>query len=107
MNEPFVRLRFPSMEGASGAFDLLQELGYEPEITAGGNPAEMTIRIDRLDVQSALEITHAYSGHLAEEGAAAPGWNGEWNIPAHLVAEDFTDEYLSGTLQQPSPPYNP
>lgn len=106
MNEPHITLRFPSLQSANGAFDLLRELGYEPEMAAAGNRAEMTIRIDRLDVQSALEITHAFNGHLAEEeGTGAEQSPPEINIPAHIVAEDFTDEYMSGAQLHSSPPY--
>jgi len=97
--QPSIKLQFPNLVAAGNAFDLLQELGYEPEMLGDGRIPELSIHIEKHDVQSALEITHAYGGHLKEEqtdAGDAYGSFGEWNIPAHLVAEDFPDPYVSG-----------
>lgn len=104
MNEhnPMIKLHFPNLQSAAGAFELLQELGYEPEMLGDGSRPELAIHIERSDVQSALEITHAYGGHLLEEHEMSAGGGasfdafGEISIPAHLVAEDFTDGYAGG-----------
>jgi hypothetical protein len=100
MNEPSIKLLFPNPRSAYQAFDLLDELGYRPEITGEGEQPELAIHIEKHDVQSALEISQAYGGQLLEQGAAHGKYREEdceeIDIPAHFVNEDFTDGYASG-----------
>ncbi|HZG85025.1 DNA/RNA helicase [Paenibacillus sp.] len=100
MSHDAIRLQFPDMRAASEAFELLQELDYRPEIVCEGERPELDVHIVRSDVQSALEIAHAYGGHLLEAGASHPAPFrldlGELDIPAHTVTEDFSEDYAEG-----------
>lgn len=101
MHDPAIRLRFPDVRAAGKAFETLQELGYRPVMIAACEPPQLAVHIDGSDVQSALEIAHAFDGHLAEEGDLAADATAmdpdAAPIPAHIVTEDFPDDYMSGT----------
>jgi len=104
MREPTVRLQFRRLEEAHEAFETLQELGYRPEMAGEGCNPEIDIHIENNDVQSALEIAHAFGGHLLENGADRPARidfdPDDVSIPAHAVTEDFSERYLSGASDE-------
>jgi hypothetical protein len=95
MYEDAIRFSFPDPRAAYDAFDILQELGYEPVIDEEGEHPTLHIHIEGSDVRSALEIAQVYGGELVESGFHSGGLG----IPAHTVTEDFTDGYLSGLSQ--------
>lgn len=103
MNDPLIRLQFPNFRAAYQAFDTLQELGYRPDLVGDGKHPELTIHLEKSDVQSALEITAVYGGQLFAQGVHPPERFeydlGEIGIPAHTVTEDFTDLYASGSTE--------
>ncbi|MCI3927231.1 hypothetical protein MO973_44375 [Paenibacillus sp. TRM 82003] len=98
MQEPTIKMLFPNPRSAYGAFDMLQELGYDPEIAGEGDQPLLAIHIEKHDVQSALEISQAYGGELMTgESRPARGSDfGEFDIPAHTVTEDFPEGYVNG-----------
>jgi hypothetical protein len=101
MNEPSIKMLFPNPRSAYQAFDMLEELGYRPEIAGEGDRPALAIHIEKHDVQSALEISQAYGGEMLEESehgsAHREAEYGDIDIPAHFVTEDFSESYAGGT----------
>lgn len=98
MHRPAIKMSFPNFQSASGAFDMLQELGYAPEIAGADDAPEVSIHIEKHDVQSALEISQAYGGRLVPgEAAHRHADFGDIDIPAHTVTEDFPEGYVAGS----------
>lgn len=91
---PAVRFDFPDEQQASLAFSTLHELGYEPEMTG----CSVSIRIERNDLISALEITAAHGGQFAGETRTAADEPigslyriDDIPIPAHTVDPDWPE----------------
>lgn len=90
MNDPSIKLQFPNPQAAKDAYETLSELGYTPDFIRAGDRPELAIHIIKNDVQSALEITHVFGGHMVGEE--------EIIIPAHTVTEDFPEAYATGAV---------
>lgn len=100
MDQP-ITFEFDTPEAAAQAADTLQELGYKTR-------ASLNIFIDRGDLTSALEIAQAYGGQMAhsseyqEERLVASAYEMDnmdnVAIPAHVVNEDFPENYLQPEL---------
>lgn len=121
MNHTSILFQFEDLTSAESAFDMLDELGYEPILhDQSANSSEkpkLHIHVERRDLTSALEIAQFYRGKLIEspsngEKARNPGdperlinadgfQNSndpeqlinvdEIRIPAHTVNEDWLD----------------
>lgn len=97
MRESIIRFRFDQKESAQLAYEMMQELGYQPVMET--NDHVFHIHLNRQDLTSALEIAAAYGGTLAEESGKresmliddAYGMD-MIPIPAHLVNEDWATE---------------
>ncbi|SEC50762.1 hypothetical protein [Paenibacillus sp. GP183] len=86
------------------ALDTLEELGYSPSLLTHCIKPTLHIHVDHQDLTSALEICQAHSGKLVEKNgssaetevfAMAYDLEGSIRIPAHVVNEDWTDDYAS------------
>jgi hypothetical protein len=87
------------------ALDTLEELGYSPSLLTHSVKPTLHIHVDDQDLTSALEICQAHGGKLVEKSdasaetevlAMAYDLEGSIRIPAHVVNEDWTDDYASG-----------
>lgn len=106
--------QFSDQPSAEQAFDTLKELGYKPGLSRDNRFVQ--IQLESGDLTSALEISQAYGGMLAEEqgaeqlalfqqaysvregyeeGLASRDDTEEaLLVPAHLVTEDFPEFYM-------------
>lgn len=98
MREAIIRFRFDQQESAQLAYEMMQELSYQPVMESSDHVFH--IHLNRQDLTSALEIAAAYGGTLVEDSGEretkliddAYGMD-MISIPAHLVNEDWaTDE---------------
>lgn len=104
MQSNAILFQFSDAKSASLACDLLQELGYEPEIPNEQGSTLLNIPIERNDITSALEIAQAHGGQLVEradhfsmEAADEIAYRLEdIPIPAHMVNEDWPESYATG-----------
>jgi hypothetical protein len=87
------------------ALDTLEELGYSPSLLPHSVNPTLHIHVDDQDLTSALEISQAHGGKLVEKSdssaesqvlAMAYDLEGSIRIPAHVVNEDWSDDYASG-----------
>lgn len=102
MSSAPIFFQFDSQETAALAQDTLEELGYEVGRHLETGKPMLHVIVDRGDLTSALEIAQSYGGKLLErEGAPdesrtfdmAYDMDGMIPIPAHLVNEDWNDQY--------------
>jgi hypothetical protein len=86
------------------ALDTLEELGYSPSLLTHFVKPTLHIHVDDQDLTSALEICQAHGGNLVDKSdssteteafAMAYDLEGSIRIPAHVVNEDWTDDYAS------------
>jgi hypothetical protein len=86
------------------ALDTLEELGYSPSLLTHFVKPTLHIHVEDQDLTSALEICEAHGGQLVEKSnssaeteafALAYDLEGSIRIPAHVVNEDWTDDYAS------------
>lgn len=98
--------RFTDAGSCAKAFDMLEELGYEPSFL-GEERTRLHIHVDETYLTSALEIAQAYGGSLEERAliSEAELTNLAYRldmipIPAHIVNEDWTDSYANA-LHEP------
>lgn len=111
MNDAAFLVQFENEQKARGAFDMLVELGYKPNMIGGGM---MDVNIERQDVTSALEIIEAYGGEVQDDSnqqvheALTPEMNqmsdtefAYMPIPAHTVNEDLDESYMEGYSDSP------
>ncbi|MBP1992379.1 hypothetical protein [Paenibacillus eucommiae] len=84
------------------ALDTLEELGYSPKLQEDRLRPTLHIHLDDQDLTSALEITQAHGGRLVEQAAINEGEStfamaydleDTIPIPAHVVNEDWTEDY--------------
>ena len=103
MREAIIRFRFDQQESAQLAYEMMQELSYQPVMESSDHVFH--IHLNRQDLTSALEIAAAYGGTLVEDSGEretkliddAYGMD-MIAIPAHLVNEDWaTDERYART----------
>lgn len=106
MSDSPIFFEFDEERSALLALDMLEELGYRPRMTDGTGKPALHIHVEKQDVTSALEIAQAYGGRLTDrvegvtDGMAdgdayslAYDLNEGIRIPAHVVTEDFTEQY--------------
>ncbi|MCD1258704.1 hypothetical protein B5M42_007635 [Paenibacillus athensensis] len=88
------------------ALDMLEELGYKPQLLERFDKPTLHLHLDGQEVTSALEIAQAYGGQLVERPHAASGeaafamaygLEGSIAIPAHTVNEDWPDGYAQAS----------
>jgi hypothetical protein len=102
-----ILFHFPDARSAFLAFDTLEELGYEPVIEAERVPPSVHVHLHKCDITSALEIAQACGGRLADQQPMAEtslyddayltqNREDEIEIPAHIVTEDFSEDYMRG-----------
>lgn len=103
MREAIIRFRFDQQESAQLAYEMMQELSYQPVMESSDHVFH--IHLNRQDLTSALEIAAAYGGTLVEDSGEretkliddAYGMD-MISIPAHLVNEDWaTDDRYART----------
>jgi hypothetical protein len=104
MNPTPIFFEFVQERDALLALDTLEELGYSPSLLTHFIKPTLHIHVDDQDLTSALEICHAHGGELVEKSdssaekevyAMAYDLEGSIRIPAHVVNEDWTDDYAS------------
>lgn len=96
--------QFADRKEAYSAFDTLMELGYRPVFHIDKEQPTLHIHVQKNDITSALEISQAHGGMLLEQpdGAQLSAYDAayelgeELSIPAHIVTEDLSEEYLEG-----------
>jgi hypothetical protein len=94
---------FDQEKDALLALDTLEELGYSPNLLTHMEKPTLHIHVDDQDLTSALEITQAHGGRLVEKNENSPeaafamayDLEGSIRIPAHVVNEDWSDDYAS------------
>lgn len=99
MSDAALLFQFTDEGQARIARDTLEELGYDPQLHEGGR---LHIHVVDEDLTSALEIVQSCGGSLVEQSrtdvaevtSAAYGLDCI-PIPAHIVNEDWRDEYAS------------
>lgn len=100
-----ITFTFADNRSAFQAYDTLAELGYRPVMSDSGGRSLVRVSLEKNDLISALEICHSFGGNLVERraGEASETYSAAYaldavdiDIPAHMVNEDFTDEYLEG-----------
>jgi|GEM_PF-777331 hypothetical protein len=100
-----ITFAFADSRSAFQAFDTLEELGYRPEMEERDGQSFVRVPLEKNDLTSALEICQSFGGSLVERsaGEAVEAYSSAYaldeggiNIPAHIVNEDFSDEYLEG-----------
>lgn len=106
MSSAPIFFEFDQERDALLALDTLEELGYEPTIQTGEAKPTLHIHVDNEDLTSALEIAQAHGGRLVEkresqpeEGVFAMAYDmeGSIRIPAHIVNEDWSEDYAQST----------
>lgn len=101
-----IRFDFADRWSAYQAFDILEELGYEPFVREEGERTSVFVRVERNDITSALEIAQSFGGNYVDESrfrehsifeqAYRMEAAEEIDIPAHLVNEDLSEDYMRG-----------
>jgi elongation factor P--beta-lysine ligase len=104
MSSSPIFFEFEQVRDALLAMDTLEELSYSPNFLADAGKPTLHIHVDDQDLTSALEITQAHGGKLIEKAesraepaafAMAYDLEGSIRIPAHVVNEDWPEEYAS------------
>jgi hypothetical protein len=102
MNESPIAFEFSDRRSALYALDTLEELGYQPHLHEQENGYIVHFHVERNDLTSALEIAQAHGGslmeldHQSEQAAYDTAYNMDAiRIPAHIVNEDWADDYTS------------
>ncbi|MFC0211596.1 hypothetical protein ACFFK0_03875 [Paenibacillus chartarius] len=103
MSDSPIFFEFDEERSAYLALDTLHELGYRPNFVSGTEKPTLHIHIEKQDLTSALEIAQAYGGRMIELEDKAPSEEEAYavaydldegiRIPAHVVAEDFPEDY--------------
>jgi hypothetical protein len=105
MNAQAIFFEFDNEASAQLAKSTLEELGYATGFHSELSHPALHIQIDHSEITSALEIAQAYGGRLIEHAQGltendtyAQAYNDDSviTIPAHVVNEDWTEEYASG-----------
>jgi hypothetical protein len=100
---------FDQEKDALLALDTLEELGYSPNLLTHVERPTLHIHVDDQDLTSALEITQAHGGKLVEKKesysepaafAMAYDLEDSIRIPAHVVNEDWADDYANPEAHQ-------
>lgn len=99
MRQIAISFQFSDSKSALLAFDTLQELGYEP-VLEDAEQTKLHIHIEDVDITSALEIAQAHGGTLLDHAEMTETACNDYAyrmdlipIPAHVVNEDWADEY--------------
>ncbi|MFD0676794.1 MULTISPECIES: hypothetical protein [unclassified Paenibacillus] len=104
MNAEAIFFEFDSVASAELAQSTLEELGYKSGVHSELSSPTLHIQINHTELTSALEIAQAHGGRLIEHGQGAreidaytQAYNNEnlISIPAHVVNEDWTDDYAT------------
>ncbi|MGZ0039638.1 hypothetical protein [Paenibacillus ottowii] len=103
------RFQFRDPQQAAQACETLKEIGYA---ASTNGDTGLSVHVENQDVLSALEICQAYEGSIIETGVVTyrpgnqnngvpnPGYSPEdWIIPAHIINEDWSEAYKSGSSQ--------
>ena len=104
------RFQFRDPQQAAQACETLKEIGYS---ASTNGDTGLSVHVENQDVLSALEICQAYEGSIIETGVLTyrpgkqsnigvqnPGYSPEdWIIPAHIINEDWSEAYKSGSSQ--------
>lgn len=101
---------FENEQSARLAMDMLEELGYPTGMHSEMKRPTLHIKVERNDLTSALEIAQAHGGLLKE----IPGLATESDtfamayneadfiaIPAHVVNEDWNEQYATSSASIP------
>lgn len=106
MDQHSILFQFPDRRSAYYAFDTLEELGYKPVMSGGEHTPFVHVHIDNTDLTSALEIAQSYGGTLIQQDVQqeAHAYESAYqlptedmiSIPAHMVNEDLTEDYMQG-----------
>jgi hypothetical protein len=101
-----IRFDFADRRAAQQAYETLEELGYEPRLQEVGERTTVYVKVERNDITSALEIAQCFGGSYVDESrfrevdAYSEAYQmeaaEEIDIPAHLVNEDLTEDYMQG-----------
>jgi hypothetical protein len=109
MSSTPIFFEFQQEKDALLALDTLEELGYSPNLLTHAERPTLHIHVDDQDLTSALEITQAHAGKLVEKKesysepaafAMAYDLEDSIRIPAHVVNEDWADDYASPAAHQ-------
>jgi hypothetical protein len=104
MNEETIFFEFDNMVSATLAQNSLEELGYKTGLHSELSCPALHIQVDHSELTSALEIAQAHSGRLVGHGQGlteadtyAKTYNNDGfiPIPAHVVNEDWTEDYAT------------
>ncbi len=103
MQHTAISFQFRDPHSAKLAYDMMQELSYEP-IIDNAVGTQLHIHVEHTDLTSALEIAQAYGGELQEQAEMtemavhdeAYGLDHFIPVPAHVVNEDWVDGYADG-----------
>jgi hypothetical protein len=106
MNDTAIFFEFENERSALLAQDTLEELGYTTGFYTERERPTLHVQIDGSELTSALEIVQAYGGRLLERGLTdseaaifAKAYNeGDFiAIPAHVVNEDWNEQYATNS----------
>jgi hypothetical protein len=99
-----IYFEFENARSALLAQDTLEELGYKTGFHSELNRPALHIQLDQNELTSALEIAQAHGGRLLEHEdgfsdskafSMAYDEHDFISIPAHIVNEDWTDDYAA------------
>ncbi|MCK6078059.1 hypothetical protein [Paenibacillus silvae] len=97
MDNSELQVHFSDPSALLAAKATLEELGYKPYQSA---PLELYIPTDRQDPQSAVEIVQSHGGSAVFASSAEEmDLFQNVSIPAHLVNEDWNEQYARGGSQ--------
>jgi hypothetical protein len=106
MSSAPIFFEFDNTHSAAMARDTLEELGYQAGVHTEGKQPTVHIEIDHSELTSALEIAQAHGGRLVEsqsgvtetEAFAMAYDDADYiRIPAHVVNEDWADDYATSS----------
>jgi hypothetical protein len=117
MDEASIMFQFENRQAAFYAFDTLEELGYTPVFHTDEARPKLHIHVNQSDLTSALEIAQAHGGVFIEKQASEKANMTEHQaflnsyfpdgegitIPAHVVNEDWTEEYAGANVDRAVP----
>ncbi|MCU6712221.1 hypothetical protein M6D81_26320 [Paenibacillus sp. J5C_2022] len=103
MHQAAIMFDFSEGNSARMAYDMLNELGYDPVMH---DETRLHIHVEGNDLTSALEIAQSHGGRLveqrnmSEEDITSSAYELESiAIPAHVVNEDLIQAEESGNLE--------
>jgi hypothetical protein len=106
MDPNAIFFEFADEFSAHQAYDTLTELNYSAVLHDNASQPSLHLHIENSDLASALEITQSHGGRLVEQPSALTEEQAnneayameDIPIPAHMVNEDWSENYATGAI---------